>query len=156
MTSKPLSRCIVCQEAVEMGSLCVKHDAGFRVLIERAEQFAASAHAVWVMVCEPLRSEGGRADSHLVAWRGEALDAEVNSVGSMRAEDYGLDDVPGPGIWVFEGRVRVEPHRCNHPQDPEEWDTSLDYTGVWRRPTDAELRAAAEPQVPAPDLPKSE
>jgi hypothetical protein len=121
-----------CEERVEPGrALCATHS------IESAFQhIVGGGHAtakVWVMVCEPRRSEGGRADSFLVAWKGEAFDGEVNAVGSMLASDYGLDDVPGPGMWVMEGEMKVSSYRCNRPDDPEEWDTSLKYEGEWRR-----------------------
>jgi hypothetical protein len=102
------------------------------------------------MVCEPRRSEGERADLFLVAWKGEAFDAEVNTIGSMLACDYGLDDVPDPGMWVLEGKVKIPAYRCNRPDDPEEWDTSLDleYEGEWRRPSLVEMTAAADGKAP--------
>jgi hypothetical protein len=90
---------------------------------------------LWVVACEPMPGS-----SFIVAWRGELFGEEVEVVGSALACDYGLDDVPGPGLWVLEGKVVVTAHQCNHPLDPPEWDTDLDYKGEWRRPTVEELR----------------
>jgi hypothetical protein len=152
MTSLPMTKCQMdgCEERVEPGrALCATHsvagalDAAFG----RARSGSTTA-PVWVMVCEPRRSEGGRADSFLVAWKGEAFDGEVNAIGSMNAGDYGLDDVPGPGLWVLEGTVKLSAYRCNNPLDPEEWDTSIEFDGEFRRPTQGELTAAARGYAP--------
>jgi hypothetical protein len=65
-------------------------------------------------------------------------------VGSMALCDYGLDEPPGPGIWVFEGEFKVTYYRSNHPEDPEEWDTCEHWEGAWREPNADELKRWAK------------
>lgn len=128
----------------EQRAFVERHDAAERARVDEEERFK-----LWVMVCEPRRASGcGRSDSFIMAYHGEAFGEEMESVGTALASDYGLDDVPGPGIWVKEGRVSMRAVRVNCPLDPDEWDTELSYTGEWRRPVVHELLAAVHGRAP--------
>ena len=90
-------------------------------------------------------------DSLVVDWEEESdqFACEIEQMGSSAASDYGLDDTPGIGIWVFEGALVVHGYQCNNPLDPPEWDVDYEWEGRWRTPTAAELqRLAGEPPTP--------
>lgn len=93
--------------------------------------------AVWVLVVVPP----GNVDSVLVAWRGDVIEEDVREVGPEGAME-GLEDPETIGAWVFEGWLVRRAYRCNHPEDPEEWDTVTHWEGAWRRPTTPEIVAA--------------
>lgn len=81
-------------------------------------------------------------DSIILGWVEEGNDimnTESEMTGSSNPEDYGLDHPPGQGIWVFEGRVIVAWSKCNHPEDPPEYDSDMSWEGEWRPPNDEEL-----------------
>lgn len=69
-----------------------------------------------------------------------AFSEEIQAVGSALTLDYGLDEAPANGIWVFEGELMIEGYQCNHPLDPPEWDVCQHWEGRWRPPTDEELQ----------------
>lgn len=63
--------------------------------------------------------------------------------GSPMLEEYGLDDPPGQGVWVFEGTVTVRYSRGGDPFEPQDWDSDIDWEGEWRPPNDDENSAWA-------------
>lgn len=84
----------------------------------------------------------GSTDAVIVSFTEEGNDIlahEIEQLGTFRAEEYGLDDPPGHGIWVFEGELRVTWHRCGHPLDPPDYDTDMHWEGEWRALTQDEL-----------------
>jgi hypothetical protein len=89
----------------------------------------------WIMVCRPPKG-----DECLVAFKGDEFAEQVDAIGSGYAGDYGLDNVPGNGLWVLECEFVIKSYKCNHPLDPPEWDVDFEYKGEFRRPTLEELR----------------
>lgn len=65
------------------------------------------------------------------------------TLGSPMLEDYGLDDPPGLGVWVFEGTVKVTYSRGGDPFEPQDWDSDISWEGEWRPPNDDENSAWA-------------
>ena len=82
-------------------------------------------------------------DGMLLSWEEEKsmFGGYVEDIMSMSICDYGLWEPPAPGVWVFEGELKITSYRSNHPEDPEEWDSSEHWTGEWRPPNVEELRA---------------
>jgi hypothetical protein len=83
----------------------------------------------------------------VILWTaGPHLENEIDSIGSVRLDDLGLDDAP-EGISIWEGKYIG--YKTGNPMDGEEWDTEAH--GKFRTPTDAEWEAIRADRCPWPD-----
>lgn len=94
-----------------------------------------------IKVYAAVPHDGG--DAIILNWEEETplFGSYVEQIMSTAACDYGLDEPPSKGVWVFEGELEITGYQSNHPLDPPEWDTCENWKGEWRPPTDDELKA---------------
>ena len=71
----------------------------------------------------------------------DIMDSQVEALGSCCLSEYGLDNPPGNGIWVFEGEVIISFSKGGDPFEPQDYDSDLAWKGEWRPPNDAEVGA---------------
>ena len=69
----------------------------------------------------------------------DILSSEIEALGSYCISEYGLDNPPGNGVWVFDGEIRVGWSRGGDPFEPQDYDHNLSWTGKWRVPNDEEM-----------------
>jgi hypothetical protein len=80
--------------------------------------------------------------SIILGWTEEGndiMDSQMVALGSCCLSEYGLDNPPGKGIWVFEGEIYITFSRGGDPMEPQDHDSDLSWEGEWRPPTDEEM-----------------
>lgn len=71
----------------------------------------------------------------LLAHNGAGIKRDAEEVGGY-LPDINLPDLPGPGLWIWEGSMSWEPNG-----DPV-------YLGSWRRPDGGEMQALCDGELP--------
>ena len=69
----------------------------------------------------------------------DMLTSEVEALGSYCISEYGLDNPPGNGVWVFDGELKVGWSRGGDPFEPQDYDHDLSWKGEWRSPSNEEI-----------------
>lgn len=80
--------------------------------------------------------------SIILGWTEEGndiMDSQMETLGSCWLGEYGLDNPPGKGIWVFEGEIIISFSKGGDPFEPQDYDSDLSWEGEWRPPNDEEM-----------------